>query len=357
MMADFEEFETMIGRVSSAWSPAELADDLLRWATGVLDIWIRPWREAFDFLRKLPADDRQRLTKALADRYHSAAGDSPDRLNALTLLSVASHGLPDDGLSSERLSRLDALSGQYSFVYGMRFVSFAEAELAAGRQLPPAVAAAFRRTALDSFGDTDVRAVAKQLTEPVLNVGEEWAERALVELPGLAASWRPLLTHATTATAAQPSARWEKAGRRLLDETGADAVRVTVLPWLTLVGRPRTLLLEIDGSGPDYNYAYDPFNANALRGIAWLLSFLPPHPDISTALGALVETSLRNVPTLGPRNPKVANAGVLALSRIDHHTAVDELTRLAAHVTHRGILKLINTALETRTKAVTRGRV
>ncbi|MFG3439025.1 hypothetical protein ACGF0J_17415 [Nonomuraea sp. NPDC047897] len=348
-MPDFEEFETMIGRASAARRPAELADDLLTWATGVLDIWIRPWREAFDFLRRLPADERRLLAEALADRYHSAAGDSPDRLNALTFLGVISHGLPEDGLSGERLSKLEVLTGQYSFGYGMRFVSFAEAELAAGRQLPPAVAAAFRRTALDRFSDPDVSAVAGQLTEPVLNVGEEWAERALAELSGLAAPWRPLLAHATTATAAKPSARWERAGRKLLDETGADTVRTIVLPWLGLVGRSRTLPFTkgpnaLDPNPADHTYAYDPFNANALRGIAWLLSFLPPHPDVAPALGALVETSLRTVPGLGPRNPKVANAGVLALSRIDHHTAVDELSRLAAVVTHRGILKMINTA-------------
>ncbi|MER6091704.1 hypothetical protein [Streptomyces bluensis] len=355
-MPDFEEFETMIGRAYPARYPAELAEWLLTWATGVLDVWIRPWGEAFDFLRKLPADDRQRLAKALVDRYHSADADSPDRLNALTLLGVLSHGLDEDGLSSERLRRLDTLSRQYSFWYGMRFVSFAEAELAAGRQLPPAVAAAFRRAALDRFPNSHVSAVAKQFTEPVLNVGEEWAEKALAELPGLAASWRHLLTHATTATAAKPSARWEKAGRKLLDETGADAVRETVLPWLTLVGRPRTLVLQIDLNEPDYNQAYDPFNANALRGIACLLSFLPPHPDITSALGALVETSLDKVPRLGPRNPKVASAGVLALSRINHHMAGDELSRLATRVSHRGTLKLINAELEARAKALDTSR-
>ncbi|MGW2634816.1 hypothetical protein ACWC2K_36665 [Streptomyces chattanoogensis] len=102
----------MIRRAYPARYPAELADELLTWATGVLDLWIRPWREAFDFLRKLPADDRQRLSKALVDRYHSAAADSPYRLNALTLLGVISHGLDEDGLSGERLKRLDTLSRQ-----------------------------------------------------------------------------------------------------------------------------------------------------------------------------------------------------------------------------------------------------
>ena len=68
----------------------------------------------------------------------------------------------------------------------------------------------------------------------------------------------------------------------------------------------------------------DPNNAEGLRGLAWLLSFLPPHPDIARALGTLVETSLRRIAGHGPRDPKVANAGVLALSRIDGEAALAE---------------------------------
>ncbi|MGW2634815.1 hypothetical protein ACWC2K_36660 [Streptomyces chattanoogensis] len=86
------------------------------------------------------------------------------------------------------------------------------------------------------------------------------------------------------------------------------------------------------------------------------MSFLPPHADITSALGALVETTLEKVPTLGPRNPKVANAGVLALSRIDHHMAGDELSRLATRVSHRGALKLINAELGARAKALDTSR-
>jgi hypothetical protein len=89
-----------------------------------------------------------------------------------------------------------------------------------------------------------------------------------------------------------------------------------------------------------------------LRGLAWTLSFLPPRPDIARALGALVETSLRRIAGHGPRDPKVANAGVMALSRIDGEAALAELARLATRVTYKGTLKLVDKALEARAEAM-----
>jgi hypothetical protein len=132
--------------------------------------------------------------------------------------------------------------------------------------------------------------------------------------------------HAATATASKPTAAWEKAGRRLLSAVGEQDAGTTTVSWLALVGQPRTL--PVSG----LNHVYDPDNAEALRGLAWLLSFLPPRPEIARALGALVETSLRRIAGHGPRDLKVANAGVIALTRIDGEAALAELARLATRV-------------------------
>ncbi len=51
---------------------------------------------------------------------------------------------------------------------------------------------------------------------------------------------------------------------------------------------------------------------------------------------------------LGPVNPKVANAAVLALARIDSEAALAELARLGTRVTYKGTLKLLDAALDTR---------
>ncbi|CAM5437500.1 hypothetical protein SGLAM104S_07504 [Streptomyces glaucescens] len=74
--------------------------------------------------------------------------------------------------------------------------------------------------------------------------------------------------------------------------------------------------------------------------------------DTARALGALTETALRKVPGHGPVNPKVANAAVTALARIDAEPALAELARLATRVTYKGTLKLLDKALEDRARAL-----
>ncbi|MFJ6794800.1 DUF4132 domain-containing protein [Streptomyces sp. NPDC091268] len=218
-------------------------------------------------------------------------------------------------------------------------------ELAAGRTVPPAAVATLRRSALVVYRPRDLIAAVGQLTGPVLNVGEPWAEEAMAD-----GRWSALLAHTATATAAKPTATWDRTARALVADTGAspDALREAVTGWFGLVGRPRTLALTETW----YDDQLDPYNANALRGLAWLLSLLPPHPETARALGGLVETCLRKVPGLGPRNPKVANAGITALARIEDGAALAELARLSNRVTFKGTLKIIGTALEQRAAAL-----
>lgn len=256
-----------------------------------------------------------------------------------------------DRPAGDRLARLAELGRRHSFWHAEE-LKVAEAELAAGRTLAPDVVAFFRRTAQDTYRSAGTVALAKRLTEPALNVGEEWADTALADAAELGAPWPRLLCHAAAASSARPSGAWQEQARALLDPLDAATVRTTLIGWLARVGRPRTLPLERSAYEPDVNALYDPYNANALRGLTWLLTLLPPHPDAARALGALVETSLRKVPGTGPRNPKVANAGVTALSRIEGEAALAELARLAARVTFKGTLKLIEAGLDTRATAL-----
>lgn len=61
---------------------------------------------------------------------------------------------------------------------------------------------------------------------------------------------------------------------------------------------------------------------------------------------------MRKAPGLGPRNPKVANACVIALSRSEGDAALAELARLASRLTYKGTLKILDAALDTRAKAM-----
>ncbi|MGW1215524.1 DUF4132 domain-containing protein [Streptomyces sp. NPDC002499] len=335
----------------AVFDAGRVADETMKMVASSRGYFGRPgWSEAVEELRALPVERRRAMLHAMADRF-PALGDGLDaRCGAISLTIRLCEGIDDDPLAAERRRALDDLGRVHSFWHASGFESLAEHELAQGRALSPALVAVVRRSAVEAYRSNAVVDLAKLLTDPALNVGEEWAEQALRDADG--PDWQALLRHAATATAAKPTARWDKQAHVVIDAVGADRVRETVPVWFALVGRPRTLPLDRRTYEPDVNSAYDPYNANALRGLAWLLALLPPHPDTARALGALVETSLKKVAGMGPRNPKVANAGVNALARIDSEAALAELARLAARVTYKATAKLLDTALETRAAAL-----
>lgn len=350
--ASVKTYKTLVRQRVEEGDFQALAVDLLKAEPSTKGYWGQEWDELVDLLRALPGEVRQRLGNALAEQYHSAEAGPLARRGALVLIGIISRGLSEDLLSAERLQELDQLGRERYFWDSSRLEVLAEQELAVGRPLAPAVVAVFRRSALDTYRSGDLRELVRKLPEtvPVLNVGEEWAELAMADAEG--PEWRALLAHAAGATASKPSPAWDQRAEGLIGALGTDRVRTTVLPWLGLVGRPRTFELERGQYEPDVNSAYDPYNANALRGLAWLLSLLPPHPDTARALGALVETSLKKVAGMGPRNPKVANAGVIALARIDSEAALAELARLATRITYKATAKIVDTALEDRATAL-----
>jgi hypothetical protein len=353
-MASMRSHTQKIRNQIDAGNMGRLADETLKAAVANHGFWGDDWCELFDTLRDLPMEERRRLAHALIERFHSLGTEPETRQKVLTLLGIIARDLPDDFfLPTERLAELQTLGARHSYWHATRLDLLAEAELATGRQLAPSVVAVFRRTALVAYRSEHLVELVKKLTTPVLNVGEAWADHAMEQLTGSDDDpWHALLVHALTATASKPSAKWDKQAQALIDTIGADRVGQTTLSWLALVGRPRTIPLERQTYEPDINNAYDPYNANALRGLAWLLSLLPPHPDTARALGALVETSLKKVAGMGPRNPKVANAGVIALSRVDSEAALAELARLATRVTYKNTAKLLDVALEARATAL-----
>ncbi|MEV6106399.1 DUF4132 domain-containing protein [Streptomyces sp. NPDC051940] len=341
-----------------AGDPQPLVDELLAVGERCGDDWggeeSRPVIERLlKELRALGDGCHGRLTDALLDRHDAVAGGAGifvqrSIVRLLGRLRVDPSRSPLDHIP-ERM-RVAARHDVFTDTHQLQ--RLARLELAEGRALPPEFVAVIRRSHLTAWYGKDALAeLVSGLADPVLNPGEAWSDPVLAELPALGEAWRRLVVHARTASAARPSARWEKAARALIGELGADAVRERLVSWLVPVGRPRTLPFT-DTYDAGANDTYDPFNADALRGIAWLLSFLPPHADTARALGHLVETSLRKVPGVGPRSPRVAGAGVVALGRIDGEEALAELARLSARVTFRTTLKQINTALDARAQAL-----
>ena len=177
----------------------------------------------------------------------------------------------------------------------------ARERLAAGGAFSPELIAVIRRTITNDWDDEGLKKMAAQFTEPVLNLGEAWADAVLAELPGLGGGWPELIAHATAAKTAKPSSKWDDGARRLLEVIGPQRFRDTVIPWLALVGKARTIPLRHFAYDPEAaNELFDPFNVLALRGLLWALSLTPPTAEAARALGAVVETSLRKVPGIGP---------------------------------------------------------
>jgi hypothetical protein len=374
-MATAGEHVVAVRRLAAAGDVEGLADRFAAAVARPLDLDHGAGPELLATLDGLTPDQRLRLVKLWSERYPAAADpeegaeDGPDdkdegedegedkdeddaRYALLLMICLAARGLDADPLPAERAARLAELAGHHTFWYGRRADILVEAEIDAGRTVPAGVVAVMRRSALGSYPPPGLAAAVKKLSDPPLNPGEEWADDALATAALLGDPWPQLLRLAATATAARPSARWEKDGRALIQRLGPDTVRDKALHWLALAGRPRTAPFAPRAWSPDPNALLDPFNANALRGLAWLLSLLPPHPEVARALGALVDMSLRKVPGHGPRNPKLANAGVVALSRCAGDAALGEIARLAARVTFRGTLKQIDSALEERAAAL-----
>ncbi|MFD4634285.1 DUF4132 domain-containing protein [Streptomyces sp. NPDC058284] len=352
MSGHYPQHVEAVTRLAAVGDMAGLADVLLKAATVNANRWDGDGEQVLEILRALPPEERTQLAHALDEQ-----ADPPDSHQPiaplLTLLGVIADDLPGDLLSAARVRRLHKLGTAYC-VWGHReAMALVDAELAVGHPIPATAVAALRRTAVvEYYRGTALTDFVKRLPDPVVNPGEAWADRALADAAERGGTWLELLRRATTATSAKPTAAWEKNARAVLGRLDADEARETLLAWIGLVGHPRTLPFNASAHTRAPNDEYDPCNTDALRGLAWLVALLPAHPDAARALGRLVDVSLRKIPGIGPRNPKVANAGVTALIRSEGGAALAELARLASRVTYRTTLKLINTGLEERAAAL-----
>ncbi|MEE6257632.1 DUF4132 domain-containing protein [Plantactinospora sonchi] len=185
-----------------------------------------------------------------------------------------------------------------------------------------------------------LRQLLAELAGPSLRPGDPWADRILADLPGLDAAWAKLVAHASTATSPRPSAEWRRGAEAALSALDAARVRAVLGDWLTAASaRPLTR-------------PPDPLNADTLRGLLWTLELVGPEPEQVRSLAALVEAMLRRLPGIGPTSPKLANAAVGVLGRLDGEDALGQLARLVNRVSYRGTLNEIDKALTVRAEAL-----
>ncbi|MGW2255709.1 DUF4132 domain-containing protein [Kitasatospora sp. NPDC001660] len=281
--------------------------------------------------------------------------ESEQRRSALIrLASMVSQGFPQGRPRELREDRLHLMGRQWHLAELHAAERLISDELEAGRPVDGAVVAAVRRSALMVRPHYSlVIDLAAALPEPLLSPGEAWADRVLAALdePGASGGtdrpWMDLVKHALQVKSPKPNARWERTGRALIDAVGPERARERITEWLSLVGSPRTLDLvaEPRGAGVDQ---FDPHNLDVLRGLALLLALTPAHPDTARVLARLVESALRRAPGIGPRAPKVANAAVHSLARLDGEDGLAQLAVLTTRVTYKGTVKELDKALRDR---------
>lgn len=228
-----------VERLVAEGNMGEVAELLLKITTRNSNRWWRDDDTTFAVVRDLPQEARRRLADALKRLSEPYREGDPTRINALTLLTVVTKDLPGDELAAERRRRLDHYGRLHSTWSPLELTTLAAAELASGREVPGPTVATLRRSALMQWSPVpELTELVALLPDPVLNPGEEWADRALDDLEGRGHDWLDLVRHAATAKTAKPNAKWEKTARACLARLDADDVRTTVLPWLALVDRP-----------------------------------------------------------------------------------------------------------------------
>ncbi|MGV9991286.1 hypothetical protein [Streptomyces sp. NPDC003374] len=325
--------------------------------------------ENMEFLRQLPDGDRLELAGLWAHWYAHVEDDwsaeefrrDREHLRGELLLTASgiARGLDGNLLAAERREMLLPLRDQFLVWSTHRIWELADAEIAAGRVPDAAVLAAFRRTGaaahLPGFRRTQAAAngaepgmgdLLARFPGPVLNPGEPWADLAMKDAAAAGAPWQRLLEHPAPATAGAPSAKWLRTASALLDAAGREEARRALVRWLDAARLDRTFPLLGHPHLPfDVNAGFDPYNAQVLRGLAWMLSLLPPGPDTVHALAGLVETSLEHRSQDAPRSPRVAEAGIVALALLEDGAARAELETFSGWVTHKGVSRCLDRTL------------
>ena len=222
---------------------------------------------------------------------------------------------------------------------------------AAGRPISGAAVATARRTATFFTHKEQFGRFVETLDDPVLSPGEIWADKVLEDLATLGPRWRDLVVHCATASTAKPTRKWEKETRRLVADIGDDVSRI-VNGWLEHTAVGRSFPVECRSDEDDLEQWLDPYNTVAARGLVWTLALVADDADTARRMGRLVDIMLKKIPGVGPRAPKLANAAVYALSRMDGEHALGQLARLSSGVRFKGTLNQINTAMQAKAEAL-----
>ncbi|MGA3134124.1 MAG: DUF4132 domain-containing protein [Terracidiphilus sp.] len=152
--------------------------------------------------------------------------------------------------------------------------------------------------------------------------------------PAQREKWHALLKHALAATSARPSERWRRTAGELIAKLGAKNLREALAEWLPLVSKGRSEAITPAFRGDPRGGAdliHDE-NANALRGLLWLIPMLAGHEELTRLVTAVALSTYKKIPGIGPRAVKVGNAAVYCLSQMVSPEAMGQLAILKVRI-------------------------
>lgn len=179
--------------------------------------------------------------------------------------------------------------------------------------------------------------------------GDGWGDIVNTELSELDRSrrgkWAEMLQLTSAATSTKPSNKWVKQAKNLIDEIGTAQVSDAVARWLAAVPQAQ----QHAQIGPYCAVLPDGIksqNADCVRGLLWLATLVPDRDDLIRTIGAVGLWAYKKVPGVGPRQVKIGNAAVYALSQISASSAVAQLAMLKARVKGASAQKEIEKAFD-----------
>jgi hypothetical protein len=199
-------------------------------------------------------------------------------------------------------------------------------------------------SALIGSGTWDVIAPCEVWTEAVTRAIEADARRR--------AAYLALLEHCRKASAARPSDKWLNVARTKLEAVGREEFRAALLGWLGLVDAARRRpLVGPSWENVDERQRMHDGNAVVLRGLLWLAPELAD-AELARAVGKVAVSAYRKARGIGPRAPKVGNACVYALGRMNTLDAVGQLALLKTRVKTASAQKEIEKAFTAAAEAL-----
>ena len=168
---------------------------------------------------------------------------------------------------------------------------------------------------------------------------DRFAEHANPQLAALPApeqkTWAKIITLALSANAAQPSAKYLKESKALIDELGADKFKKMLHGWLDFARTTEDRLV----------FPIENINQTVFKGLVWMCAHFHDNATI-TAIADLALHSYEKVPDIGARYQAIGNACFYTLYRSKGLDGIAQLTRLRLRIKFSNAQTAISKYLE-----------